>query len=769
VIKKILKIENVGKFKNYAPSGDVEFRKLTLIYSENGRGKTTLSSILHSLKTDDPFLIIERTTLGVASSPSVTILLDTETTSFDSTKWSAPYRDIEIFDSTFITNNICAGPYVEHDHKKNLYRFVIGDVPVSHVKRIADLDQESREVSKELANKESLIRQAMVLEISIESFIQLEKINNIDEQITGKQEDLKAAEKAHEITKKPNLKLIPLPNLSVSDLYEVINRAIDGLSGEAIEKVKGHFKSHHSDSIESWARDGTKYLEHNCPYCGLSVDGNDLVAAYGKYFSDAYLRLANDLTNFLKNVRSVFSDKAIGDIQGAFESNSLVVEVWNRLVAIYLPDYSVSNAQDAIQKLRDVLIGLLEEKIANPTKQVDAKGALKDHIDEYNKQLQSIKSYNDSIETANKSIELKKRELTGTNVQALRSEISHLENVRKRWSNNISHTCTDFVDLKSKKERIEDEKQKEKDALNKVANEVLNNYQADINQYLEHFGVDYQISEVKNSYLGGNPSSTYKLSINGVTYELGDPETPRGVPCFGNTLSTGDKTTMAFAFFLAKLKRDPALQKKTIIIDDPISSLDNHRKKCTVSEIAGLLPTSKQIVVLSHDPHFLFSIWDAAPKDSINTLNILRSGENSIIGPWDIEQETQAEYFKNYFVLSDYLEHGPNGNRLRDVARCIRPLLEGNLRICFPGSFNRNEWLGDFIKKVREAGSADRLHVLKRWESELTQINDYSKQYHHEQNPSGFSSAPIQDSELKAFVKRTLKLIGGIYQAPLEN
>ncbi len=42
---------NIGRFRDCSPRGDVSFRKLTLLFSENGRGKTTLCVIFRSLQT----------------------------------------------------------------------------------------------------------------------------------------------------------------------------------------------------------------------------------------------------------------------------------------------------------------------------------------------------------------------------------------------------------------------------------------------------------------------------------------------------------------------------------------------------------------------------------------------------------------------------------------------------------------------------------------------------------------------------------------------
>ncbi len=49
MIHKIERITSIGKFRNYQATGDVAFKKLTLLYGDNGGGKTTLTAILRSL------------------------------------------------------------------------------------------------------------------------------------------------------------------------------------------------------------------------------------------------------------------------------------------------------------------------------------------------------------------------------------------------------------------------------------------------------------------------------------------------------------------------------------------------------------------------------------------------------------------------------------------------------------------------------------------------------------------------------------------------
>jgi wobble nucleotide-excising tRNase len=93
-----------------------------------------------------------------------------------------------------------------------------------------------------------------------------------------------------------------------------------------------------------------------------------------------------------------------------------------------------------------------------------------------------------------------------------------------------------------------------------------------------------------------------------------------------------------------------------------------------------------------------------------------------------------------------------------DIVRKIRPVLEGYLRYRFPHQFPDNEWLGDMIKRIRDSTGQ---HPMSAALAELESINDYSKKYHHDTNPGKADSEQINDGELQAYAKRTLKIVGG--------
>lgn len=52
-IKTIVSLKHIGRFKSLTAKGggDVQFKRLTLVYGANGHGKTTLAGVLRSLAT----------------------------------------------------------------------------------------------------------------------------------------------------------------------------------------------------------------------------------------------------------------------------------------------------------------------------------------------------------------------------------------------------------------------------------------------------------------------------------------------------------------------------------------------------------------------------------------------------------------------------------------------------------------------------------------------------------------------------------------------
>lgn len=120
--------------------------------------------------------------------------------------------------------------------------------------------------------------------------------------------------------------------------------------------------------------------------------------------------------------------------------------------------------------------------------------------------------------------------------------------------------------------------------------------------------------------------------------------------------------------------------------------------------------------------------------------------------------ETEGQYERDFRTIRAFVNDGAGDLRL--VARTMRVLLEAYLRLRFIGQFPANEWLGDFIGKIRNAPAGSPLAQAQPLLAELTDINDFAKRYHHS-NPNA-DAEPIDQAELQGFATRTLVVMGGI-------
>lgn len=173
LIKKIVTIKNTGKFRACSPKG-IQLNKFTIIYSENGRGKTTLSNIFRSLHEQNGELIVGRKTIGGVGEQVVDLLSEDGMLSFKGNKWiSKPAFDIEIFDASFVSQNVYSRHIIEHDQKKQLYLFTIGKQGGEMADRLLAFDDELKKENAERKEIERELLQGVHGVLSANDFIEL--------------------------------------------------------------------------------------------------------------------------------------------------------------------------------------------------------------------------------------------------------------------------------------------------------------------------------------------------------------------------------------------------------------------------------------------------------------------------------------------------------------------------------------------------------------------------------------------------------------------
>ncbi|MFP4641963.1 MAG: AAA family ATPase [Dehalococcoidia bacterium] len=738
-------------------------KKLTLFYAENARGKSTIAAIFHSLRTHDTRYVGERTTLGSSGDVKVHFRFDDTSITYEPNGWCGPSPQLEILDPIFVAENVYSGEEVGHDQRKKLYRFALGEEAVRLSDKVDNITKKVNNINNIVSELKQQILRYVEGGMDIDEFVNLPAIDDIDTLIEEERRQLETLKQAETIRSKALLKTVELPGIPFSSLVEVLGKTLSGITASVEQKVKQHIERCMDERGESWIEQGMQYVHDNsCPFCGRGgLESLDLVTAYKGYFSETYKELKEEIKRLSQEIDGVLSENALLEVQHNLNENGSLTEFWSQHLNADFPSMEFDEIQQTWVSLREAIRESLYLKSSAPLEPVTIDSSFQNAYNMYQQISGKASKYNEEVAQINSLIEDKKKELESGDIQSAENKVNRLRNTKIRYTEEVSSLCKKYLRLQKGKDKLNDRKQQTRDKLTNLTDQLLQQYQNQINDYLVRFGADFKITEVTQQYYGGTPRMEYQLSIYDQAVPLSVQDSV-AAPAFKNTLSSGDRTSLALAFFLAKLDADPQLKNKVIVFDDPLSSLDGYRRMQTKQEILRLAGQANQVVVLSHDPYFIRMIWEgAANKDDVKALCIQRSGSESNIQEWDIEKETQGDYYRNYFALAEYLERGPSGD-LRDVARCIRPLLEGNLRIRFPGQFPSRYSLGDMAFEVDKAQTGMELSILHPILQELRDINEYAKRYSHSDNP-GANQEPINDGELKSYVNRALSIIPGIF------
>jgi wobble nucleotide-excising tRNase len=376
-------------------------------------------------------------------------------------------------------------------------------------------------------------------------------------------------------------------------------------------------------------------------------------------------------------------------------------------------------------------------------------------VSQYVELCNQISNLNDQFQLANNGIQQVKRSTSQANLVKLNNQLDLLCVTQRRFLQEVIPLCDTYLRLKHEKERNDNLKVEARKELDEHRVTAFPNFQTAINAYLKRFNTGFEIVNVQPFNAAGRPSSIYQIRINNINVNLSSAQ---GEPSFRNTLSGGDRNSLALAFFLASIDQEPDITNRVIVLDDVVASLDEHRKLVTAEEVLRLLQRVSQVIVLSHNKSFLCEIWKALHDKDISTLQIVRAPGGSSITTWDPITESLTNHDRFFAILIDY--HDNNGGDPRRVAESIRYVLEGYLRAKFPNHFPPGSMLGKFVTLSRQHLGQTTEIINSAKTDELSLLVDYANKYHHETNHN-WSMETINDGELRGFVKRTISFIQG--------
>lgn len=759
MLTKFISIRNVGRFRNSAGTPNPQLARHTFIAGANGFGKTTLCAVLRSLHTGDSDHIIGRKTLGSKEEISVELLYDNGPVRFGKKGWSEAKAAFAIFDGVFVGDNVHAGEIVDVAQKRNLYRIIVGEEGVKLAREDAELSAASRSSTSEITNSAKSLQPFLAPGMKLEAFLALEVVTDIDARIEAQRAHLDAIRQADTLRKKPTLTEFRLPRYP-EGLEELLGTTLDRIADDAEALIDRHLTAHRmSDGGGNWISTGLTFAEENCPFCGQSIDGLPLIAAFKSVFSTRYKGLREEIANFSNQVNSELGTAALAELERTADRNSGAIDFWDKYVAFDWSEVALPAALDiGATNLRSQSLALLRLKDGAPLNEFKLEGPYTDALKAFEEAYAEVVAANVMIRQANSIIEAKRSAADASALTDAQNELAFLEAIRARHEPAVKELCDAHQELVLEKEEIDARRTEVRSQLNEHTEAVLKPYQNRINSLLDRFNAGFTIADTSHAYPGGIASSSYQLVINDTPVDIGNAKTALDQPSFKNTLSAGDRTTLALAFFFAHLDADPTLAGKVVVFDDPFTSQDNFRRGQTAHAIMRLASRCRQLIVLSHDATFLKQLWDkAAPSERVSLVIADHRALGSKLQEIDLEKACQGRTATDIDDLQLFLSTGAGG--LIDLVRKMRVVLETYLRTTYPSSFQEGEWLGDMVGKIRTAGGS---HPTAALYDELDQINDYSAKYHHGENIKVITPEQIDGTELSGYVRRTLKIVNAL-------
>ena len=536
-------------FKNYSgPNQEEQFKQKNLFFGYNGKGKTALSKgILTEIKkdvniTDDNYRFFNKDYI------KDNLLLENTT-------------DLKGIVANFGKENVDIEKTIEEKKKK--YK----DVSIL-LKEKDDLEQNIKnEVNRIFDLKKG------------NSSIKRRTAENVQELVASYKKDLESALKV--VKTKEDLKGVKDSSSYEKELTTIqgINLLkIDTLTEAEIDTISSIMNRNYekneipSAEVLSWLEQGLIIHKHDnskrCKFCGSNIEINKIEEAINKYLNDK-------------------KQKDLIVLNGLYIKIKKIVELElkdNRDLMGTLINESVYKYYDSLSENQNQLIPVCEK--------------IKSKLDTFEK--------NESFDSATlkhimNSINDNQLEISNAK-QSKENELSKMiEKSNTLIKGAIALDISDSTTITTELKKLED-KEKEiisvTDSNSKLMKEITelknsksttNDFAIFINELLQELGVDFYLDIINNNY-------TIKHRRDNVSLTLND-------------ISEGENNLLALLFFYYELFNDKLQQNfkdeiKYIIIDDPISSVDDVNK-------AYVLELIKRIFDLNGPQIFIFThVWN---------------------------------------------------------------------------------------------------------------------------------------------------------------
>ncbi len=763
-----INIKKIKSFKAFCGLDAIEmgeFEHYNIIFGNNGCGKTSLTRAFELLISKNKHIEKYRT-ISTAESPSIEFECKDESYTIEpNSNIKEPSFKVEIYNSDFLHDNT---PFNSEFGLKKLDDGTIileGSVLGEETKEINQLkdcrgkvEKRQKEIGDEnsaetlIAKQESeikkydkeieKIRKKMTSntikitpdEIGINDFCKVskDKFKYQEDALTDLEKDFN---KLNEAMKKfDGLKEMELPKdyQTIKDKLEFLfSFNIDKEAGQVSEKIKEHISKVGREFIEKGIKLKKEMPDNACPFCTQKIP-NEIIQEYTSYFNksvETFNQRSLEMSGTLKNILDQWNIKEI-------------LQSFEKFEPFMKKDFSKNkeSLENALEQIKVLL-----EKLQ---KEVDKKERVKNEekFQEIDKKLLEIQE----------------------NIQQCVGEAREILNQKKEQKKKLEKLKTELKEARIKKVKYDsyDWQKSKREAERKLS--VLNRGHERLNRLLEK--IDNRLKElydqkrpdieIINNYLKAlnlpkySLDKDYRIVLNSDALENSEAEM---------ILSGGEKTTLVFAYFLARLKlfyKKEDLKDLVVVIDDPISSLDEQRIYNTSDIVAKInqelvgealeKDEKAQVFVLTHNHTFMAHLINMVGKHVRyfqleryqNQLKIVC--KDKVNGYFDtfyllLFREVYA-FAKKETVQDDFNEAINYGNK-------VRVLLESFLKINFIDSFLTEKHDGVFKE--------DRIKSLIKTANEEVELNFSNLPFNEDNNCN------IENKEV--LFKKFLRIVKGLH------
>ncbi|MCQ2642669.1 AAA family ATPase [Helicobacter pylori] len=675
-----INIKKIKSFKAFCGLDAIEmgeFEHYNIIFGNNRCGKTSLTRAFELLISKNKHIEKYRTIStadSTAESPSIEFEFKDESYTIEpNSNIEAPSFKVEIYNSDFLHNN---APFNSEFGLKKLDDGTIileGSVLGEETKEINQLKDYRGKVEKIRKKVTSKTIPITLDEIKINNFDKVSK-NHFEYQedaLTNLEKDFNELNEA--MKKFDDLKEMELPKdyQTIRDeLKSLFSFDIDKEAGQVSEKIKEHISKVGREFIEKGIKLQKEMPDNACPFCTQKIL-NGIIQDYTSYFNKSIESFNQNSLNMSETLKNTLNQWNIKKILQSFERFEPFMEDFLK---------EKKSLENALEQIKDSLEELQKE--------VDKKEGAKNEekFQEIDKKLLEIQEniqqcVGETGKILNQKKEQKKK-LKKLKTELKEARIKKAKHDSYDWQKSKEEAERKLSVLVSRNKRL-------KCLLEKIDNKLKGLYDQKrpdikiINSYLKALNLSkYSLNE------------DYRIVLNSVDLENSKAKM---------ILSDGEKITLAFAYFLARLKlfyKKEDLKNLVVVIDDPISSLDEQRIYNTSNIVAKInqelvgealeKDEKAQVFVLTHNHTFIARLINMVGKNARyfqlerhqNQLKIVC--KNEAVGYFDT---FYLLLFKEVYAFAEKGKVQDNFNEAINYGNKVRILLESFLKINFIDSF----------------------------------------------------------------------------------